>query len=364
MPLTRSEAWTYYTACYLPSVTYPLTASFLTPKQLQKVQTRAISIIVPRCGYNCNTHCSIIYGPYRIGGAGSRHLAVEQGILQVTYLLRHVRKQSQVGKLILYALSWLQLSVGVSHPVLEQPLQPLPHIESFLARLKLSIQMTDTGIPPLQREHDTYIMDHILQANHYYTKAEVRKLYHCRLYLQAVTVSDLSQTEGMSIDPQMMQGQDTEQGSRTAILSIHQESPSDTEWKLWRRASLLWSTLAGTLRQPLGQWLHPIHAQRRHQFAYRYRRRVWIRTDDTSTYQEYRVRSSNEPLRRVNRTSDFIDLPTHAQPASGVLHNSSQSKWSFTHPGHSVVIPPKPFHSQERTRLWISLLPLTNGNET
>jgi exonuclease III len=356
MPLTRSEAWTYYSACYLPSVTYPLTASFLTSKQLQKVQTRAMSIIVPRCGYNRNTHRSIIYGPHRLGGAGFRHLAVEQGVLQVTYFLRHVRQQSQVGKLILCALSWLQLSVGVSYPVLEQPLNPLPHIESlwltslrdFLASHKLSIQMTDTGIPPLQREHDTYIMDHILQANHY-TKAEVRKINYCRMFLQAVTVSDLSHPDGTSIDLLMMQGQDSEKGSRTAILSIHQERPSDTEWKLWRRANLLWSTLAGTLRQPLGQWLHPIQAQRRHQFAYRYRRRVWIRMeDDTTKYQEYRIRSSNEPLRQVHRTSAFTDLPTQAHPAS-VLHSPPHSEWILTHQGHSLVSPPEPFNRQEST---------------
>ena len=99
MPLTFSEAWTYYTACYLPSVCYPLTASFLTVAQLNKIQMRAMSIIIPRCGYNRNTHRSIIYGPHRLGGAGFRHLATEQGVLQVTYFLRHWRKQSQVGRL-------------------------------------------------------------------------------------------------------------------------------------------------------------------------------------------------------------------------------------------------------------------------
>jgi hypothetical protein len=84
MPHTRSEAWTYYSACYLPSVTYPLTASALTTKQLTKIQTKAMTIIVPRCGYNRHTHRVIIYGPQCLGGAGFRHLAIEQGILQVT----------------------------------------------------------------------------------------------------------------------------------------------------------------------------------------------------------------------------------------------------------------------------------------
>ena len=50
MPLTRSEAWTYYLACYLPSVTYPLTASALTPKQLTKIQTKACLSSCPVAG--------------------------------------------------------------------------------------------------------------------------------------------------------------------------------------------------------------------------------------------------------------------------------------------------------------------------
>jgi hypothetical protein len=35
-PLTRADAWTYYTACYLPRVCYPLTASYLTEKHPTK----------------------------------------------------------------------------------------------------------------------------------------------------------------------------------------------------------------------------------------------------------------------------------------------------------------------------------------
>jgi hypothetical protein len=54
-PLTREEAWTFYFACYLPSITYPLPCSSLTQKQLAKVQSKAMSIIVPRCGFNRHT---------------------------------------------------------------------------------------------------------------------------------------------------------------------------------------------------------------------------------------------------------------------------------------------------------------------
>ena len=62
-PLTRQEAWTFYYACYLPSVGYPLSCSSLFRSQLDTIQRKAMSIMVARCGYNRNTHKAILYGP-------------------------------------------------------------------------------------------------------------------------------------------------------------------------------------------------------------------------------------------------------------------------------------------------------------
>jgi hypothetical protein len=68
-PLTRLEAWTYYYACYLPAVGYPLACTFFSEKQLNTVQRKAMSIIIPRCGFNRNTKREILYGPMQYGGA-------------------------------------------------------------------------------------------------------------------------------------------------------------------------------------------------------------------------------------------------------------------------------------------------------
>ena len=147
----------------------------------------------------------------------------------------------------------------------------------------------------------------------------------------------------------MTQGHTSEQSSRSACLKIHQERPSVGEWKLWQRATLMWTTLAGLLRQPLGQWTQPIHRQRRYQYAYRYRRRVWIHIPTTTVkYQEYRFRSSNEPLRQVNRSSLFQDVPPLAQPAN-VQFQVDHGEWHLIHPGHAVPTPPVPFNRQIST---------------
>jgi hypothetical protein len=125
-PLTRLEAWTYYYACYLPSVGYPLSCSSLTRKQLDSIQQKAMSIIIRRCGFNCHTKKAILYGPLELGGASFCPLYMQQGIGQTTLFLRHWRKNSVAGKLLQIALRWFQVQTGVSYPILQYVSSPLP----------------------------------------------------------------------------------------------------------------------------------------------------------------------------------------------------------------------------------------------
>ena len=81
------------------------------------------------------------------------------------------------------ALAWIQLSLGVSFPMLERVHVSLPHLESkwfaslrrFLATIDATIQLDDPEIPPTQRENDEYIMDLIMNAR-CFSNAEIRKL--------------------------------------------------------------------------------------------------------------------------------------------------------------------------------------------
>jgi hypothetical protein len=114
--LSPVEAWTFYFACFLPSIGYPLSCSSLTYAQLDRVQRKAMSIIIPKCGYYRHTKREIIYGPMMYGGANFRHLYMQQGVSQVTTFLRHWQQQLTPGKLLKSALAWHQLSLGISYP--------------------------------------------------------------------------------------------------------------------------------------------------------------------------------------------------------------------------------------------------------
>ena len=310
-----------------------------------------MSIIVPRCGFNRHTHRAILYGPRGIGGANFRLLHVEQGLLQVIYFIRQLRLSTMVGKLISCMMAWLQLSVGVSYPFLEYPSRPLPHMEAvwvasmrqFLASTQTVLQLEDPYIQPRQREHDEYFMDYILNCNHY-TPAEIRKLNYCRLHLEVVTVSDLTLPCGIMMDVDKARCHPTECSSQNSGLSVHQEKSSPAEWRLWRRACLLWSDIHGRLRTPLGKWLVTPANQRQRPYAYTYRDQLWIRQEDIDLYRAYRRYEVDEGFHALQRAVHIRDIPNQALPTT-VQRISAADVWMVSaspRHDHAVSAPPRP----------------------
>jgi hypothetical protein len=172
------------------------------------------------------------------------------------------RPQSIAGKLLRVAMSWFQQQVGTSTPILEDVHTLLPHLESkwiaslrtFLSSIEASIRLDNAFIKPLQRTHDFYIMDAIIAAK-MFTQAEIRRLNYCRLYLHALTASDLTDTTGRSLDTSKLHGNPSRMSSTTIGDVIYQERPADLEWKLWKKANRLWSHYDNTMVQPVGMWL-------------------------------------------------------------------------------------------------------------
>ena len=348
-PLTQAEAWTYYTACYVPAICYPLTCSHMTRLQLEQVQQKAKSIIIPRCSFNRKMHRAIIYGLHGLVCANFRHLHVKQGAQQVTYFLWQWRVQTVVGKLFRCVLAWIQVSVGVSYPVLEQPATELPHMEAiwvssmrqFLSQTSTTIQLDDPGVPPRQRVSDEYLMDLILATNHY-TPADIRKLNYCRLFIDAITVSDLSMPCVTRLDMDKAMGRPQTTSSISHPLAIHQTSPSPVEWRLWQRALLIWSDINGRLRKPLGKWVIPLDRQRQRHHAYVYQHCLWVRrSKETDEYSEYQRYAADEGFHSMNKNTPFQSIPRSALPTSPfrddeddvwTLQNQPQVEHQFSQP--------------------------------
>ena len=270
-PINSRETRLFYTTIYLPRMTYPMKNTFFTKPQLEQLQRQALGVTIQKLGFNKCTARVIIHGSTQYGGAQLPHLYTEQGIGQLTQFLRHWRTpQSRVGRTLRILVHWTQQSLGLATSFLTDTTTPLPHMETkwltslrnFLATTGGFLQLDDPGLLPLQREHDQHIMEIILRSKRF-TDQEIRYLNYCRLYLQAVTISDLSLPNGTHLDGHMLRGNLHFSSSFSRLLHINQDRPSNHIWNLWRRANRLWSTPNGLLKQKLGKWLLSPHEQRR-----------------------------------------------------------------------------------------------------
>ena len=110
---SRSEAWTFYSAVYLPSMLYPLCITPLNRNQCNILDSRLLRSLIPRCGYNRNMAREIRYAPTFMGGAGFRQLYVEQGALLIQQVYKWLNTpDSQIGQVLHIAVSWTQLPVS------------------------------------------------------------------------------------------------------------------------------------------------------------------------------------------------------------------------------------------------------------
>ena len=114
-----------------------------------------------------------------------------------------MRLQDTVGKLLDTQLTWLQLIAGTRIPVL-QDCRALPYLPSGwitslrdkLRRYNITIERSKSWVPQIQRENDRCIMEYVI---HHLPSWMWAPINLCRLYLQAITITDITTFDGTTI---------------------------------------------------------------------------------------------------------------------------------------------------------------------
>jgi hypothetical protein len=148
-------------------VWYSLPTTTLWEKDLHLVQSRSMSIFLPKIGLNRHFSKTVLNGPREFGGLQFRDLYVEQGIGRIMTLLKHVYNKTEVGKMILIKLHSLQLEAGSEHLLLTDTTTPLPYvtkcwlteIRRFMRQLQIRLQCTENWNCYKSRKYDAFLMD-------------------------------------------------------------------------------------------------------------------------------------------------------------------------------------------------------------
>ena len=260
---TRSEAWTFYTAIYLPSITYPLPITPLKKSQCANLDARFLRTLLPRCGYNRNMPSAVRYAPFNQGGAGFKQIYVEQGALLVQQIHKYLNSpDTPIGKILVMAISWTQAFLGTSGMFLTDVHQPIPPIgpsllldlRSFLQEINGQIRLQHPPTSHLLRQNDRFIMDIVLQQRRW-TQRHIQQINSCRRYLQAQTLADNTNVQGTRIQTFAISGTDLPTRDTLRISSFNQPRPGKAAWITWRKFLQTICNSQAVLLQPLNNWI-------------------------------------------------------------------------------------------------------------
>jgi hypothetical protein len=237
-----------------------------TEEKCNFIQSPAVNAVLPKLHLNQHTARSIIFGPSEYGGLNLPNLYCSQGIGQLHLFIGHLGEQDKSGRLILLSMSYVQLIIGSGESFLHKPFPKyerwldhnwLTSLWCFISKIKLKITVKRQWKPSLPRENDVFLMDSFI--THGYKKVELQLLNQCRLYLQALTLSDICSADGKDIVIQIYEGEKLKD-RRSTLNWPKQQCPGIAAWKCWR-AALTHLAETSISQRPLGKWLSEPHQQ-------------------------------------------------------------------------------------------------------
>jgi hypothetical protein len=322
-PLTPIEANMYYNAIWNAQMRYVLPQCVLSPKQLKRIETKPLQAFVAKRGYSRTMALAVRYGPRRMGGAGFIQLETLQGEGQVLNFLKMLRTDGAISKLARCALAWGQLQAGIGSPILMVPSLPLPHYEqryiasmrNFLGSIGAQLEVDQTFVPAPQRINDFYLMDLAISSGRF-TPKQLKLVNYCRLYLQAVTASDIVLPSGSLIDDWLLEGVLHVDSSRTSFITVSQGNPNSKTWLQWRRLMQLVGEVL--VCSPLGDWLYSALDLRRQWPCYMDERCKFLYIRTAAGFVQYARNQSGDfdhgLLDESWRPTDHC-IPVEAQPS-------------------------------------------------
>ena len=222
-------------------VQYPLGVSTHSKKALDRLQQGPTNATLLKMNIRRNIARAIVFGSPKYGGLGLRNFYVEQGLAQLLLFLRHIRANSEQGKLLRIALSWWQLTAGLSWPLMQHTKQRLPHLDDtwltsvrdFLGFIGGSLTITEAlfGMPQPARRDDIFLMDAVVDLPGV-TKQELASFNRVRMYFGVTLLSEISTAAGLDITREAWTGT---RRRHSPLLWPYQPKPGPISFQSWRK---------------------------------------------------------------------------------------------------------------------------------
>ena len=154
------------------------------------------------------------------------------------------------------------------------------HQRNFLKEIDGKIHIPNVWLPSHRREYDSFIMEEVNLLK--MSTSNKRRVNDCRLYLRAITKSDIVTADGTELDTKLFDGTTR---LATTIVFPNRPSPPAKSWKIFRSTMrrLYAKHKKGKapkrlrLEHPMGRW----YRMRHHTWC------KWTLDEETKTLYEY-----------------------------------------------------------------------------
>ena len=274
--LPRNLAWTALRQNIWASLKYPLPACTFSPQEADTVLRSFYKTLLPGLGVCRSVSKAVRHAPSSRMGLDLPHVYTEQGIDQLKYFTMSAHLPNLLGSLHRACLEQAHLEVGVDDVFAKSYEQYgflltgslVKSMWEFVSTHSITLQ-GDLARPTLQRFGDEFLVPMMVRSG-IMTKREILGFNRVRIDLQAITLADITEGDGLRICSWAKGIRKSEE--RLSKWRWPKEVPGNVDKSAWRKGiSILEEPGTHFLPQSyqLGPWIKESH---RKQWQWRYDR--------------------------------------------------------------------------------------------
>jgi hypothetical protein len=258
--LPRRLSWQALTGTILRKLIFPLPVTTFSRKDCDYIIAPVLRVALSMSGIVNTIPRALVYAPLQYQGLNLPDLYVEQGLGKVLRLIKYGNRSSHItSSLIRHSCEALKMELGLNGPLFQHSPTVWHDVVTpswvrftwkFLHHYDICVR-DDLPDFPMMRENDTLLMANF--GRMLFPAMVLAKINRCRIFLQAVTIADITDGSGNKITEEAWHGKPS------INLTPHlqwgwQPRPPESFWAAWRQALSKLCARHCELRTPLGRW--------------------------------------------------------------------------------------------------------------
>jgi hypothetical protein len=221
---------------------YPLPATALQDYHCQKIMSAFLQVALPKMGYVRTMARNIVFAPTDIMGGGVRDLFLIQLIQHIQILLDHGNQVTVTGRLLRVVVEGCYIETGFGGDLFNVNMAKVTWVsktwltDTIAAMQRYRIRLLH-NIPNLKiwKERDVFLME-MFQDSKLFSNQELKWINEVRVFLQVMTISDITSSDGRYIKQKVYDGLRDFSCSGAAYHWPRAATPTRSSLKVWKAA--------------------------------------------------------------------------------------------------------------------------------